>query len=78
MQHKGVMKAAMKLLGTHINIFKKHVTKHSIELVTLAFSKYNNLTHYFHIVIYLFIELCINENMETRDAANEMLSHLVQ
>ena len=34
MQHKGVMKAAMKLLGTHIHIFKKQITKQAVELVT--------------------------------------------
>ena len=27
MQHKGIMKAAMKLLGTHIKLFKKHILK---------------------------------------------------
>ncbi|CDW71353.1 dna-dependent protein kinase catalytic subunit [Stylonychia lemnae] len=60
MQHKGVMKSAMKLLGTHINLFKKHVTRHAIELVALT------------------LKLCVNENMETRDAANEMLVHIMQ
>jgi hypothetical protein len=34
MQHKGIMKAAMKLLGTHIKLFKKHILKQAIELVT--------------------------------------------
>jgi hypothetical protein len=41
MQHKGVMKAGMKLLGTHIRLFKKHITKHAIELVTLNLSTLN-------------------------------------
>jgi hypothetical protein len=34
MMHKGVVKAGMKLLGTHIAVFKKQVTKQAIELVT--------------------------------------------
>ena len=69
MQHKGVMKAAMKLLGTQISLFKKHVTKHAIELVTLNLSKFSHFN---------FLELCVHENMDTRDAANEMLGRLMQ
>ena len=34
MANKGVMKAAMKLMGAHIQLFKKMVTKQAIELVT--------------------------------------------
>lgn len=40
MNNKGVIKAGMKLLGTHIGLFKKQVTSKAIELVTLAMSKY--------------------------------------
>ena len=34
MMNKGVMKAAMKLLGTHIKIFRKNIVKQAVELVT--------------------------------------------
>jgi hypothetical protein len=39
MQHKGVMKASMKLLGMHIKLFKKSIIKQAIELVTQVLSK---------------------------------------
>lgn len=67
---KGVMKIAMKLLGTHINIFKKQITKHAIELLTITLSML--------ISLFIYLELCVNENMEVRDAANELLSRLMQ
>ncbi len=59
MQHKGIMKAAMKLLGTHIKLFKKHIIKQSIELVTQV------------------LKLCVSENMEVRDGANDLLGKLM-
>lgn len=34
LMNKGVMKAAMKLLGAHISVFKMQVTKQAFELVT--------------------------------------------
>ena len=65
------MKAGMKLLGTHIRIFKKHITKHAIDLVTL------NLSNIFLNSNFNFIELCVNENLEVRDGANEMLGKIM-
>lgn len=60
----------MKLLGTCISLFKKHITKQAIELVTLNLSKIKRLINF-------FVELCINDNMEIRDAANELLGQLM-
>jgi hypothetical protein len=71
MNNKGVIKAGMKLLGTHINLFKKNLTKYAIEFVTLTLS---NL----QISIYLnCIELCVHDNMDVRDGANEMLGRIM-
>lgn len=50
----------MKLLGSHIGLFKRKVSKEAMDLLTLN------------------IQLCINENMEVRDGANEMLGKLMQ
>lgn len=70
MQHKGVMKAGMKLLGTHIHLFKKNIIKQAIELVTQVLSKYFCFIH-------STIELCVSENMEVRDSANDLLGRLM-
>ncbi len=56
----GVLKSAMRLLAAQITLFKKHVTKHAVELVTMT------------------LKLCVHENMDIRDSANELLGKLMQ
>jgi hypothetical protein len=57
--NRAVMKAAMKLMSAHANLFTDQILHHAHDLITLA------------------LKLCVMENIEVRDTANEMLGSLI-
>ena len=59
MNNKGVMKAAMKLMSQHANLFTDQILKNALDLIKQS------------------LGLCVTENVEVRDTANEMLGSLI-
>ena len=54
------MKAAMKLLTHHSNIFTDQILNNALELIQQA------------------LMLCVSENIEVRDTANELLGSIIK
>ena len=58
--NRGVMKAGMKLLSQHANMFTDPIVRDAVELIKLA------------------LKLSVEENIEVRDAANDLLGSIIR